>query len=697
MKIQLDWLKTYIDHGLSVQKLSDLLTMGGLEIEGLEKVDLGGGRSTDVVELNVTPNRGYCLSHIGVAREVGAMMHKKCKLPTPEKQLTKAMGSVPVKKKITVVNEETELCPRYTAMVIENVKPGPSPKWLTDRLKAVGLRPINNIVDITNFVMMEYGQPLHAFDGARLAGSKIVIRRARKGELFNALDGTELKLGTDALVIADAEKPVALAGIMGGANSQVDESTQTVVLESASFDPVAVRKASKKYGLRSDSSYRFERGVDIETVVTASSRAAVLIQELAGGDICKGSIDIYFRSRKPNRFDFRVSRTNQVLGTELAAKKIVKYLKGLGVTIVKEKKAGECYQVEPPSSRPTLTREIDLIEEVARLDGYEDVEISHPVGAVSPVRFSRIQTAVRESKEILRNLGYSEAINYSFIEGNWAQQFMDTFGGTQPAVVQLDNPISSDMDTMRPSLLPGLIKSATRNINRGQKNLQLFEQGHIFFGKKGKGSHEISCLAGLATGPYPSSVWKDSGKPFDLYDLKGALETLAEHYQVKLEYRPSQRSFLDSGQSADAFVENRCIAYLGRVCPTMARRLEVSPDIYVFELNMEALAAAIPEKTRFQPIPKYPETYRDISILVDQAVQAQTISDLIRQTSEPLIRRVELYDQYQGKRLPPGKKSLTFALSFQSPEKTLTDEEVNPVFEKIVGSLSDQFGAALRE
>lgn len=697
MKIQLDWLKTYIDHGLSVQKLSDLLTMGGLEIEGLESVDLGEGRSTDVVELNVTPNRGYCLSHIGVAREVGAMLHKKCKLPAPDKQLTKAMGSVPVKKKITVVNEATELCPRYTAIVIENVKPGPSPQWLVDRLKAVGLRPINNVVDITNFVMMEYGQPLHAFDGARLAGSMIVIRRARKGEPFAALDGTELKLGTDALVIADAEKPVALAGIMGGANSQVDESTQTVVLESASFDPVTVRKASKKYGLRSDSSYRFERGVDIEAVETASSRAAVLIRELAGGDICKGRIDIYFRSRKPNRFDFRISRTNQVLGTELAAKKIVKYLKGLGVTIVKEKKAAECYQVEPPSSRPTLTREIDLIEEVARLDGYEGVEISHPVGSVSPVRFSKVQTTVRQSKEILRNLGYSEAINYSFIEGDWAKQFLDTFGDSQPTMVRLDNPISSDMDTMRPSLLPGLIKSAMRNINRGQKNLQLFEQGHIFFNKKGKGSHEISCFAGLATGPYPNSVWKDSGKPFDLYDLKGALETLTEHFQVNLELRPSQRSFLDSGQSADGFVGDRCVAYFGRLCPDMARRLELSPDIYVFELNVEALAAALPDRTRFQQIPKYPETYRDISILVDQGVQAQTISDLIRQTSEPLIRRVELYDQYQGKKLPSGKKSLTFALSFQSPEKTLTDEEVNPIFEKIVVNLSGQLGASLRE
>ncbi len=697
MKIQLDWLKTYIDHGLSVQKLSDLLTMGGLEIEGRESVDLGGGRTTEVIELNVTPNRGYCLSHIGVAREVGAMIHKTCTLPAPDKQLAKAMGATPVKKKITVVNEEPELCPRYTAMVIENVKPGSSPKWLTDRLKAVGLRPINNIVDITNFVMMEYGQPLHAFDGALLAGSKIVIRRARKGEPFTALDGTELKLGTDALVIADAEKPVALAGIMGGTHSQVDESTRTVVLESAAFDPVVVRKASKKYGLRSDSSYRFERRVDIEAVATASSRAALLIQELAGGDICKGRIDLH-KKKKAVRFDFRISRTNQVLGTNLGARKILKFLKGLGVTIVKEKKAGECYQVEAPPSRPMLTREIDLIEEVARLDGYGEVEVSHPVASVSPVRFTALQTTVRQSKEVLCTLGYSEAINYSFIEEELAQYFLKTWGDNTSKMIQLDNPISSEMDTMRPSLLPGLIKSAAHNLLRRQKSVQLFEQGHIFFNKKGKGSQEIACLAALASGPYPNSVWKDNSKSFDFYDLKGALESLANHFQVDLEHRPANRVFLDTGrQAVDVFAKGKPVGYLGRLMPILSDRWALNPNTFVFELNMEALAAALPERTRFQPIPKFPETFRDISILVNRTVKAQRVSDLIRKVSGPLIQRVELYDHFEGKRLPEGKKSLTFALSFQSSEKTLTDAEVNPIFEKIVDSLSEQLGAALRE
>ncbi|NIQ01785.1 MAG: phenylalanine--tRNA ligase subunit beta [Nitrospinaceae bacterium] len=698
MKIQLDWLKTYIDHGLSAQELSHLLTMGGLEIEASEQVELGKGRTTEVLELNVTPNRGYCLSHIGVAREVGAMIQKACKIPDPDKKLKKAMGSVPVKTQIAVANDEADLCPRYTAMVIENVTPGPSPAWLADRMKAVGLRPINNIVDITNFVMLEYGQPLHAFDLALLEGQEIVIRRARRKEPFTALDGTELKLEPDALVIADAKKPVALAGIMGGTNSQVDLSTRTVVLESAYFDPVSVRKTSKKYGLRSDSSYRFERGVDIEGVAKASSRAALLIQELAGGEICKGRIDIYFRSRKSRRFDVRVSRTNQVLGTRLSAKKIVKYLKSLGIEIVKEKKEGETYQVQVPTSRPDLTREIDLIEEVARLDGYDRIEVSHPEVLVSPVRMTPLQNAVNRSKEVLRNQGYSEAVNYSFIETDMAGYFQNGFDREFRDLIQLDNPISEDMNTMRPSLIPGLIKSAARNLNRGQKSLQLFEQGHIFYSKKGKKTKEYPSLAALATGPYPHSVWKDNQKSFDFYDLKGALESLATAFKVDLEYKPcSREELLDRDQSVDVYAGKKCMGYLGRLMPILSERWDLNPETCVFELNLERLIAAMPQRSRFKPIPRFPETFRDISLLVDQTVPVQTVCDLIEETGKPLIHKVELFDLYQGKNLQAGKKSLAFALSFQSAEKTLTDAEVNPVFDRIVESLADRLGAALRE
>lgn len=695
MKIQLDWLKTFMDPQLATQDLYDLLTMGGLEIEGVDSVDLGDGRHAEVAELNVTPNRGYCLSHIGVAREVAALAQKECRLPDPNAELAKAMGSTPVDQKITVVNDEPLLCPRYAAIVIENVKPGPSPQWLVDRLKAMDLRPINNIVDITNFVLMEYGQPLHAFDGDLLAGAKIVIRRANQGEPFASLDGSELKLDSDALVIADAEKPVALAGIMGGANSQVTRDTRWVVLESALFDPVTVRKGSKKYNLRSDSSYRFERGVDIEAVITAQSRAALLIKELAGGEICSGRIDIYPNPRERTEIDLRISRTNQILGTQLSAEVITGHLKALGMA-VKEQQSGEAYRVTVPHFRPAVTREIDLIEEVARLNGYGNVKVSHPVGTLNPVRPTRQQTVIRRAKEMLSHRGISEAVNYSFIEEELAQEFLSAFAPTGSQTIPLSNPINSELGTMRTSLLPGLIQTAVRNLNKGQKSIQIFEQGNIYFRGKA-GITEIPSLAVLMAGTVPTRLWQETGKAYDYHDLKGALEFLLSGFKVPLQFSPSTHSFLDAEKSLAGLAAGAPVASLGQLNRALTRRLDLAPGVYVFEMNVEALARLAPRSHKFSAIPKFPETYRDISILLDQTVPSQTVTDLIRQTGIPLIQRVDLYDLFEGKKLEKGKKSLTFALSFQSPEKTLTDAEVNPIFDKIVQALADQLGAQLRQ
>ena len=361
MKVQVDWLKEYTEIDVHTDELSHVLTMAGLEIESHETVGLPDGEKSEVLELNVTPNRGYCLSHIGVAREVSALLKKSLKLSDPMKTLSTESGTVDIEDRLSVENLEPKLCPRYCALVIENIKVGPSPKWLKDRLFAIGLRPINNIVDITNFVMMEYGQPLHAFDRDLLAGNKIVIRRAKKGEPFTSLDGTQLKLEQDALVIADGDRPVALAGIMGGTNSQVFETTNHVVLESAYFDPATIRKASKKYGLRSDSSYRFERGVDWKGVVSAQARAALLIKELAGGEICSGRVDIYPEEEKSKIVSLRVSRVNQLLGGSFSAKQIQDLLSLLGMEITKP---SETMQVKVPSFRPDLVREVDLIEEI---------------------------------------------------------------------------------------------------------------------------------------------------------------------------------------------------------------------------------------------------------------------------------------------------------------------------------------------
>ncbi len=688
MKVQVDWLKEYTEIDVPTDELGHVLTMAGLEIESHETVELPDGEKSEVLELNVTPNRGYCLSHIGVAREVSALLNKSLKLPDPLKTLESEWGTVAVEDRVSVENLEPELCPRYCALVIENVKVGPSPKWLKDRLTAIGLRPINNIVDITNFVMMEYGQPLHAFDRDLLAGNKIIIRRAKKGEPFASLDGTELKLEPDALVIADGEKPVALAGIMGGTNCQVSEITCHVVLESACFDPTTVRKGSKKYGLRSDSSYRFERGVDWNGVVSAQARAALMIKELAGGEICLGRVDIYPQEQKPIFVSLRMSRLNQLLGASFNSEQVQDILFRLGMEVLNQ---SENMEVKIPSFRPDLLREVDLIEEIARIDGFDKVDTVYPVAGVRPVRISAKQNIIKKVREVFCCAGFAETVHYSFIERAYAEEFKTAFASEQ--VIALKNPLSSDYDTMRTSLLPGLLKTAGLNLSKGQKPLKLFEVGSVYSSDSTGLRTEKAVLSAIVLGPYEPTPWKPRGGEYDFYDLKGTLETLITHLHLKLEIFPDSKPFLLPGKSVRVQIDDRELGYMGQMAPE--QNLVAELNVYALELDLGALEKS--SSLRFQPIPKFPETYRDISILVDRSVTSQKAADLILKTGCPLIQKVDLYDHFEGKKIQADKKSLTFALSFQSAERTLSDNEVNPLFEKIVQTLKSELGASLRE
>ena len=688
MKVQVDWLKEYTEIDIPVDKLGHVLTMAGLEIESHETVELPDGEKSEVLELNVTPNRGYCLSHIGVAREVSALLNKSLKLPDPLKTLESELGTVAVEDRVSVENLEPELCPRYCALVIENVKVGPSPKWLKDRLTAIGLRPINNIVDITNFVMMEYGQPLHAFDRDLLAGNKIIIRRAKKGEPFASLDGTELKLEPDALVIADGEKPVALAGIMGGINSQVSETTSHIVLESACFNPATVRQGSKKYGLRSDSSYRFERSVDLNGVVSAQARAALMMKELAGGGICLGRVDIYPETGKSINIPLRVGRVNQLLGASFNSEQVRDLLSRLGMEVLSQ---SENMEVKIPSFRPDLLREVDLIEEIARIDGFDKVDTVYPVAGVRPVRISPRQNIAKKVREVFCCAGFAETVHYSFIERAYAEEFKTAFASEQ--VIALKNPLSSDYDTMRTSLLPGLLKTAGLNLSKGQKPLKLFEVGSVYSSDSTGLRTEKAVLSAIVLGPYEPTPWKPRGGEYDFYDLKGTLETLITHLHLKLEIFPDSKPFLLPGKSVRVQIDDRELGYMGQMAPE--QNLVAELNVYALELDLGALEKS--SSLRFQPIPKFPETYRDISILVDRSVTSQKAADLILKTGCPLIQKVDLYDHFEGKKIQADKKSLTFALSFQSAERTLSDNEVNPLFEKIVQTLKSELGASLRE
>ena len=688
MKVQVDWLKEYTEIDVPTDELGHVLTMAGLEIESHETVELPDGEKSEVLELNVTPNRGYCLSHIGVAREVSALLNKSLKLPDPLKTLESEWGTVAVEDRVSVENLEPELCPRYCALVIENVKVGPSPKWLKDRLTAIGLRPINNIVDITNFVMMEYGQPLHAFDRDLLAGNKIIIRRAKKGEPFASLEGTELKLEPDALVIADGEKPVALAGIMGGINSQVSETTSHIVLESACFNPATVRQGSKKYGLRSDSSYRFERSVDLNGVVSAQARAALMMKELAGGGICLGRVDIYPETGKSINIPLRVGRVNQLLGASFNSEQVRDLLSRLGMEVLSQ---SENMEVKIPSFRPDLLREVDLIEEIARIDGFDKVDTVYPVAGVRPVRISPRQNIAKKVREVFCCAGFAETVHYSFIERAYAEEFKTAFASEQ--VIALKNPLSSDYDTMRTSLLPGLLKTAGLNLSKGQKPLKLFEVGSVYSSDSTGLRTEKAVLSAIVLGPYEPTPWKPRGGEYDFYDLKGTLETLITHLHLKLEIFPDSKPFLLPGKSVRVQIDDRELGYMGQMAPE--QNLVAELNVYALELDLGALEKS--SSLRFQPIPKFPETYRDISILVDRSVTSQKAADLILKTGCPLIQKVDLYDHFEGKKIQADKKSLTFALSFQSAERTLSDNEVNPLFEKIVQTLKSELGASLRE
>ncbi len=694
MKIQKDWLQQYVKCSLPTPELGHLLTMAGLEIEADEQVALKGGELTDVLELNVTPNRGYCLSHIGVAREVAALAQSSLTLDDPVKKLEQARRGSAIGKSLTVNLQDPELCPRYSALVIENVTVKPSPQWLQNRLTAVGLRPINNIVDITNFVLMEYGQPLHAFDLSLLKKNEIVIRRAKEKEVIETLDGSQLTLETDTLVIADGVRPVALAGVMGGANSQVTDKTQTIVLESACFDPSSVRKTSKKYGLRSDSSYRFERGIDIDAVISAQARAALLIEELAGGTIASGEIDLYPSPRPALNLSFRVERCNAVLGTSLKADAVGNYLKALNMKI--EKAENDRFNVTVPASRPMIEREIDLIEEVARLHGYDQIEVTDPVGQLNPLRPTELQTVSRAARQLMGDMGFTEAINYSFLENDITEHFLQAFADESATTISLDNPISVDLGTMRTSLLPGLIKSSIRNIRHGGKSLRLFELGTAFF-RQGDQNMERACLAAVVTGPYPEDVWTQKGKGYDFFDIKGTLESLLSHFKIEAEYRPTSKPYFKQDTSIDCLAGKIPLASLGELPPSLAKLFELDQPLLALEIDLEAWTRALPPTIRFEPLPKFPGIFRDISLLVDKSVSAGEIGQIIRQTGSPLLKKTALYDHFEGKKLEPGKKSLTYALTFQSPDRTLTDEEVNPVFEKIVQQLVEKVQAHLRD
>jgi len=660
---------------------------------GNELADALGLKDT-ILDLSVTPNRPDWLCVIGVAREIAALTHQKVRYP----RLSLSDRGDEIHGKTSVTLLDPDLCPRYVARMIEGVKISPSPQWMRDRLEKVGVRAINNVVDVTNYVMMEYGQPLHAFDFEVLEEGRIVVRRAQEGEAFVTLDGVKRIMSHQDLMICDGKKPVAIAGVMGGLNSEIREETTTVFLESAYFDPMNNRRTSKRLGLETEATYRFGRGIDYGACLLAANRATQLIQEFAGGRVVSGAIDAYPAPLQPKPISLRVSKANQVLGTEISIAKVRSYLEGLELNVQDEREG--LLTVTPPSYRGDLEREIDLIEEIARMDGYEHIPITLPSNSSFPAEKNRDYLLEKKAVEILVHHGFHEVITYSFVSPTWNGLIGLSPEDRRRKSLCILNPLTEDFSVMRTTLVPGLLETVRYNLSRKNTNLKIFELGKVFLSEAGeKLPKELRHLAGIGTGSLEEPHWTSQSRPIDFYDIKGCVVALLDAFQmrgVSFE-RIEEVPYLHPGRSAKLLFEGETLGVLGEIHPEILSRYDIPERAYLFELNFEPFVQAAREEKRFQFLPRFPAVYRDLSLVVDASLESGKLAEAIWASREPHIDEVTLFDVYQKAPIPEGKKGVSYRIRYQANDRTLTDEEVNQYHERITDRLREIFRAELRQ
>lgn len=654
-----------------------------------EILDLGD----TVLDVSITPNRADCLSMIGIAREVAAITGKKIKMPAGEVcESAEDINSITSVKII-----DSDLCPRYTARMIKDVAIGPSPVWMKTRLEAVGLRSINNVVDVTNFVMLEMGQPLHSFDFRFLEEGRIVVRKSVQDEEFVSLDGKARKLEADTLLICDGVKPVAIGGIMGGLNSEVKDDTRSVFLESAYFNPSSIRRSARRLAMPTDAAFRFERGIDPEGVLAALNRAAGLIADLSGGKVCKNFIDEYpAKVPAAANIPLALSRVNAVIGTAIEGSEVIRILQSIGME-VKENEPGK-YLVTPPTYRVDITREIDLIEEVARLYGYDRVPVTLPDVAVTEMAAIPRLDLEERIRTVLTGNGYNEVINYSFISPQSVDYLGLTENDERRRLVHIKNPLVEDQAVMRTTMIFALLDSLKKNANNGCFNLKLFEMGRIFLNcGAGKLPAERNVLAGLLSGTIGEDLW-NYRQNVDFYDVKGCIDNLFSDLKTgDCRYvAENPEPFLHPGKSANIYLNDSKVGYLGEVHPDVKDRMDLKVNSYVFEINLDMLVNHIAGEVTYKEISKYPAVARDVAFVVYSGVQADYMLDIVLRQKEDLLENVGIFDIYAGKGLPDGTKSLGLRFSYRSPDKTLTDLEVNNVHERIVRKTIELTGARVR-
>jgi phenylalanyl-tRNA synthetase beta chain len=642
----------------------------------------------------VTPNRGDCLSILGTAREVAALADKKWALPEVGRQET----SGDINKELSVEVPDADLCPRYVATMVEGVTIGPSPFDVRLRLSRSGMRPISNVVDATNLLLLECGQPLHAFDYEFLEDRKIVVRRADPGQTFVTLDDVERKLPNNALMICDGRKPVALAGIMGGLNSEINPETTSVVIESACFERFGVRRTSKAMGLSTEASYRFERGVDPVGSLWTAHRAAELIQRLAGGKILSGHIDVYPTPIERPAVRIRPVKVNSLLGISLSTTQIAAYLNRLGIETEQTNDAEGALNAQPPAWRWDLEREADFSEEVARIHGFQNIPLSMIRYTAAPDRTRQNHRIIRKVNELMNASGFTEVITMSFVSGSAAQEFITRTDENRS--LSIVNPLTEDFAAMRTSLLPGLLSVMKRNRSFRRDDLKLYEIGKTFIPVENQElPREDLRLAGLATGARYHELWNlPKGEEIDFYDVKGALENLFEGLNIEeAQFVPSEIAFLHPNKCAELVSEGEKIGFIGELAPFKIRELDLMENIYVFEILLEPLFIRIRKETVFRPLPRYPFIERDLSFIVEEKCSGERIKQLISRLGHDIIASVILFDIYRGESIPEGQKSIALRIRYQSEDRTLTDEEVQEVHSQVATILVKELGSAMRE
>jgi phenylalanyl-tRNA synthetase beta chain len=647
------------------------------------------GKTDVIYEIGITPNRADCLSHIGVARELGVLVNKK--LDEPKIVLNES--TIPAGKYASIEIFDKEKCRRYSARVLRQIKIGPSPTWLQDVLASVGIRPVNNVVDVTNYVLMETGQPLHAFDYDTLSGHKILVKTAGDGEQFITLDGKERTLTSDTLMICDGEKPIAIAGVMGGANTEISGTTTTILIESACFNPGNIRRTSKYLGLSTEASYRFERGTDINITVRAANRAAQMIQELAGGELLKGVFDVYPKKRKPLVIKARISRINSIIGTSLKKAQVISFLKKIGCKI-KSSSRDDIF-VTVPSFRNDILEEIDIIEEVARVYGYNNIETqTHAaIDFSSNVRTDLIQSEIRD---YLIGSGFNEVLAIGL-------QDEATLSLAGLPMVKVVNPVSAEMAALRTSLVPTALRIVQHNRNHGIKDLRLFEIGTVYQLNTDKlpntldAYNEEERLLLVLSGYQVPVRYGSTARPVDILDLKGEVSALLSKFcldNYRFIYYDNLESLCEPGIGIE--INGTYAGSLGRVRKQITEKLDIDEEVFICEVKIRAITDGWARDRKFSSLPKFPGVTRDLAFTFEASLPQKSVEDVIREVGYPLCTNVVLFDMYIGQQTGSEKKSLAYTLEFQSPDHTLTDSEVDNALKKIVEAVQRKCNGVLR-